>query len=57
MSQDDQNPVDPGADDVIDQNIRLLYNELINEGLPDRFKDLLALIRAEDRAIDQESDE
>ena len=57
MSHDDHSPEKPGVDDLIDQNIRLLYNGLIEEGLPDRFKDLLDLIRAEDRVRDAGSDE
>jgi hypothetical protein len=52
MSHDDQTPENPGVDDLIDQNIRLLYDGLIEEGLPDRFKDLLDVIRAEDRMRD-----
>lgn len=48
MSRNDQTHKDPGVDDLIDQNIRLFYDGLIQEGLPDRFRDLLAVIRAED---------
>lgn len=57
MSDDKKNADDTGVDDLIDQNIRLLYNGLIEEGLPDRFKDLLAMIRAEDHLRDQGQDE
>ena len=54
-------PNDPKADnfkvdDLIDQNIKILYDGLIQEGLPDRFKDLLALIRAEERLADTDDD-
>lgn len=49
MSQNDLSRKDPGVDDLIDQNIKLLYDGLIQEGLPDRFRDLLAMIRAEDK--------
>lgn len=53
MSQKDHNREDPGVDDLIDQNIKLLYDGLIQEGLPDRFRDLLAMIRAEDSLASQ----
>lgn len=56
MSQDDLSPTDPGVDDLIDQNIKLLYDGLIQEGLPDRFKDLLAVIKAEDKLAENDDD-
>lgn len=48
MSRPDRSRDRPAVDDVIDQNVRLLYDGLIAEGLPDRFKELLDLIRHED---------
>ncbi len=57
MSEDEFRADDPDVDKVIDQNIKLLYSVLINEGLPDRFKNLLAIIRAEDRDSDTGSAE
>lgn len=49
MSDDDHDPIRDDVDGLIDQNIKLMYQELLKEGLPDRFKDLLDVIRAEDR--------
>ncbi|MEL6573758.1 MAG: NepR family anti-sigma factor [Pseudomonadota bacterium] len=48
MSRNDRSRDRPAVDDLIDQNVRLLYDGLIAEGLPDRFKELLNVIRAED---------
>lgn len=48
MSRPDRSRDRPAVDDLIDQNVRLLYDGLIAEGLPDRFKELLDLIRLED---------
>ena len=33
---------------VIDHNLRLVYADLAREELPDRFKDLLAVLKAQD---------
>lgn len=33
---------------VIDRNLRLVYSDLASEELPDRFKDLLAVLKAQD---------
>lgn len=33
---------------VIDRNLRLVYADLAKEDLPDRFKDLLAVLKAQD---------
>lgn len=48
MSQVDKSQYGPDVDDLIDRNVRLLYSKIIDEGLPDDFKDIIALIRAED---------
>ncbi len=32
----------------IDENLRLVYREALNEELPDRFRDLLAQLKAKD---------
>jgi len=54
MAEDDHTGRDPDVDALIDHNIRLLYNGLVEEGLPERFEKLLALIRAEDQPTDPE---
>ena len=33
---------------IIDQNLKLVYSDLVQEDLPDRFKDLLAALKAQD---------
>lgn len=33
---------------LIDQNLKLIYSDLAKEDLPDRFKDLLAVLKAQD---------
>lgn len=33
---------------VIDRNLKLVYSDLATEELPDRFKDLLAVLKAQD---------
>ena len=37
---------------VIDRNLRLVYADLAKEDLPDRFKDLLAVLKAQDAGRD-----
>lgn len=49
MAEDDQNRLPDEVDALIDMNLRLMYRELIDESLPDRFQDLLAIIKAEDQ--------
>ena len=39
---------DPRIAALIDQNLRLVYSDLVQEDLPDRFKDLLAVLKAQD---------
>lgn len=33
---------------LIDQNLKMIYSDLATEELPDRFKDLLAVLKAQD---------
>lgn len=33
---------------IINQNLKLVYSDLVQEELPDRFKDLLAVLKAQD---------
>nr|WP_158214521.1 NepR family anti-sigma factor [Phaeobacter sp. 22II1-1F12B] len=33
---------------IIDQNLKLVYSDLVQEDLPDRFKDLLAVLKAQE---------
>lgn len=57
MSQHDRSD-SPGADqNLIDRNVRLLFDGLIEEGLPDRFKELIDVIRDEDRKKDIKTDD
>lgn len=49
MAEDDQDPLPGDVDALIDMNLKFMYRELINESLPDRFQDLLAVIKAEDQ--------
>ena len=49
----DQKPEDPDRiAAVIDRNLRLVYADLAREDLPDRFKDLLAVLKAQDAGRD-----
>lgn len=47
MSNDRDEKVDPIAA-IIDKNLRLVYADLAKETLPDRFKDLLAVLKAQE---------
>lgn len=33
---------------MIDNNLKLVYSDLVQDELPDRFKDLLAVLKAQD---------
>ncbi|MDW4499898.1 NepR family anti-sigma factor [Sulfitobacter sp. D35] len=33
---------------IIDANLKLVYSDLVQEELPDKFKDLLAVLKAQD---------
>ena len=57
MSPNDRSRDHPAVDDLIDQNVRLLYDGLIAEGLPDRFKKVLDLIREEDHQEEESRDD
>lgn len=46
MKQPGQNDT---PDSVIDQNLRRVYEETLEEGVPDRFKDLLEQLREQER--------
>ena len=35
-------------DAIIDRNLQLVYSDLVENDLPDRFKDLLAVLKAQD---------
>ena len=37
---------------LIDQNLKLVYSDLAQEDLPDRFKDLLDVLKAQDAERD-----
>lgn len=39
---------------IIDHNLKLVYADLVQEELPDRFKDLLAVLKAQDAEKDSE---
>ncbi len=47
MTDETKPEPDPIAS-VIDRNLRLVYADLAREELPDRFKDLLAVLKAQD---------
>jgi hypothetical protein len=49
MSENAQDPFGGDVDALIDQNLKLMYQDIIDESLPDRFQDILAVIRAEGR--------
>jgi hypothetical protein len=37
---------------VIDDNLRRVYEEALQEGVPDRFRDLLAALKEQDQSRD-----
>ncbi|MGC1260272.1 MAG: NepR family anti-sigma factor [Jannaschia helgolandensis] len=47
MNQKD-NDSDPRIAALIDHNLKRVYSDLVQEELPDRFKDLLAVLKAQD---------
>jgi hypothetical protein len=57
MSEQDQDPRQGDVNALIDQNLKIMYQDLINESLPDRFRDLLAVIKAEDQLKSQKGDD
>lgn len=38
----------PRIEALIDENLKRVYSDLVQEELPDRFKDLLDLLKAQD---------
>ncbi|QUJ75954.1 regulator [Sulfitobacter albidus] len=44
VDQDEKKP----SEGIIDENLRRVYNETVEEGIPDRFKDLLDQLREQD---------
>lgn len=57
MAEDDHDPLPGDVDALIDENLKSMYRDLINESLPHRFQDLLAIIKAEDQLKAQEGDD
>ncbi|MCK0167193.1 hypothetical protein MWU52_06495 [Jannaschia sp. S6380] len=53
MTEPEQDDADR-VSKLIDQNLKLVYSDLVQEELPDRFKDLLAVLKAQDA---EESDD
>ena len=53
MSHDEDSPND---DDVIIQNLKRVYDDVAGQEVPDRFKDLLAQLQAQDTAKNDEGD-
>lgn len=49
MAQDHKRP---RGKDTIDANLKRVYEETLQEDVPDRFKDLLAQLKAQDSAKD-----
>jgi len=41
--------------DAIDENLKRVYDDMLNQEVPDRFKDLLAQLKAQDAAADDTS--
>ncbi len=41
--------------DAIDQNLKRVYDDLLSQEVPDRFKDLLAQLKAQDAPADETS--
>lgn len=38
----------PDREAVIDENLKRVFNETLDEGIPDRFKDLLSQLKQQD---------
>lgn len=54
MSQD--KPTNP-ADDLIDANLRRVYDDVLNERVPDRFAKLLEQLQAKEGAVEPAGDD
>lgn len=39
--------------DAIDENLKRVYDDMLSQDVPDRFKDLLAQLKAQDSAADE----
>lgn len=51
MSQSND-PEDDRIAALIDNNLKRVYSDIVQEDLPDRFKDLLAVLKAQDAERD-----
>ncbi|WP_300038430.1 NepR family anti-sigma factor [uncultured Roseobacter sp.] len=49
-----QSGTDRKRESVIDENLRRVYDEALEEGIPDRFTDLLKALKEQDQAKDKE---
>ena len=56
MTQPD-NDIDARISSLIDDNLKRVYSDIVQEELPDRFKDLLAVLKAQDSDASDDSDE
>ena len=45
---DNKSKDDERIADLIDQNLKMVYSDLVQEQLPDRFKDVLDVLKAQD---------
>jgi hypothetical protein len=45
---------DKAKDGVIDENLRRVYQESVDEGIPDRFKSLLDQLKQQDETGDRD---
>ncbi len=54
MSKNEDSPND---DDVINQNLKRVYDDVAGQDIPDRFKDLLAQLKAQDSPAPHSSSE
>ena len=48
MTKDPSKPTNPRFDAMIDENLKRAYSDLVQEELPDRFKELLAQLKQQD---------
>ena len=56
MTQPD-NDIDARISSLIDDNLKRVYSDIVQEELPDRFKDLLAVLKAQDSDASDDSDD
>lgn len=50
-------PEDDRIATLIDNNLKRVYSDIVQEDLPDRFKDLLAVLKAQDAERDHGTSE